>query len=184
MTKVYITDITPLLKADVYKYYYDRIGEWRRIKADKLKNNEAKARSVGAGAVLRFAIEDSTPYNYDELTFDITKEGKPYVCNAPFHFSLSHSGKYAVCAISDSEIGIDIELEKEFDRKFKDRFAENTLEWTKKEAKGKVSGVGFFDTSPLDHYVFSHKKTDGYIITVCSNEKVDDFLFYHLPFPS
>lgn len=37
--------------------------------------------------------------------------GKPYVVNAgtPVYFNLSHSGNYIVCALSEREIGVDIE---------------------------------------------------------------------------
>lgn len=182
MNKVYIVNILPLLNEEVYKYYYDRVGEHRRRKADRLLAVIDKARSVGAGAVLRFAIEDCTEFNYDELEFDVDENGKPYVKNAPFHFSLSHSGDYAVCAISDSPVGVDIEQERELTEKFKKRFAETILQWTKKEAKGKLTGNGFFDDTP-DSFVYTHKKTDGYIITVCSDKTIDDLLYYHLPYP-
>ncbi|MBQ6702106.1 MAG: hypothetical protein IJN17_04040 [Clostridia bacterium] len=180
--KVYITNILPLLNEDVYQYYYDRIGEYRQNKANKLVSDIDKARSVGAGAVLRFAIEDSTNYNYDKLRFSIEKNGKPYVEDEPFYFSLSHSGDYAVCAISDAPIGVDIEQETELSEKFRKRFADSIVDWTKKEAKGKLTGNGFFDTTE-DSFVYTHKKEDGYIITVCSDEKVTEFLYYHLPFP-
>ncbi len=183
MNKVYIANITPLLKTDVYNYYYDTIGKYRQQKADKLKKHEDKALSVGVGALLRFAIEDCTPFCFDELIFKTEDNGKPFVENNPFYFSLSHSGDYAVCVISDTPVGIDIEKEKPFSPKMQKRFAENTLEWTKKEAKGKLTGKGFFDDSQNEKYIYTHKKTDGYIITVCSTKTFDTFLEYHLPFP-
>ncbi len=34
------------------------------------------------------------------FTFTKTKEGKPYAVDAPFHFSISHSGKLSCCAMS------------------------------------------------------------------------------------
>ena len=182
LNRVYVTDVRPLLNEEVYEYYYARIGGHRRKKADKLISAADKARSVGAGAVLRFAIEDCTSYNYDELTFLTDEKGKPYVAGVPFHFSLSHSGDYAVCAISDTPVGVDVEKETELSEGVKSRFAETVLEWTKKEAKGKLTGNGFFDTTP-DTYVYTHKKADGYIITVCSDKKINSFLTYHLPMP-
>lgn len=182
MNAVYITNITPLLSKEVYRYYYDRVGECRQKKADKLINALDKARCVGVGAVLRFAIEDCTDYKFDELSFAVEKNGKPYVTDNIFYFSLSHSGDYAVCAISDTPVGVDIELDRPLPEDVQKRFASNILEWTKKEAKGKLTGAGFFDKSENNH-VYFHKKTDGYIITVCSNKKIDNFFEYHLPFP-
>ena len=182
MNRVYILDVSPLLNEEVYKYYYKIVGEVRQKKADKLISPIDKARSIGAGALLRFAIEDSTEHNYDDLKFYINEKGKPYVFGNEFYFSLSHSCNYAVCAISDSPIGVDIEEDKELPEKIKERFAKNVLEWTKREAKGKLTGNGFFDTTP-DTFIYTHKKADGYIITVCSNKEINDLLYYHLPYP-
>jgi len=39
-----------------------------------------------------------------------TENGKPYFEGLPCHFSISHSGNMALIAISDSEIGVDIQL--------------------------------------------------------------------------
>lgn len=183
MNVFFIMDITPLNNQEVFDYYYDISPKTRKEKSDRLKIREDKARCIGAYALLRFAVGDYTPYNLDNLEILTDNNGKPYVKNNPFYFSLAHSGKYAVCALSDTQVGIDIELEKEFPPKFKDRFAENTLEWTKKEAKGKLTGNGFFDKTP-DRFVYTHKKTDGYIITVCSDKCFEDFYTYHLPFPT
>ena len=182
MTSVYITNILSLMNGEIYEYYYSRIGKTRQDKANGLLRPEDKARSVGAGAVLRFAVEDSAQYNYDDLKLLTDKRGKPYFEGNPFFISLSHSGDYAVCAISDSPVGVDIEKEKTLTENFKKRFAPDILEWTKKEAKGKLTGVGVFDT-PNENFIFTHEKTDGYIITVCSLKEKASVKYYHLPYP-
>lgn len=42
--------------------------------------------------------------------FSYGSNGKPYFPDYPqFHFSISHSGNYAVCAASDCEVGVDIQ---------------------------------------------------------------------------
>lgn len=182
MNTVYIMDITPLMNKEIYGYYYKRVHRQRQIKADNLKSDTDKSLCIGVGVILRYAIENNTPYKYSDLSFDIHKNGKPYVKDNPFYFSLSHSGKYAVCAISNTPVGVDIEFDKPLPIRIRKRFADNVLEWTEKEAKGKVTGNGFFDKSN-DEYVYTSKKTDGYIITVCSTKKFDKFIEYDLPFP-
>ncbi len=182
MNRVYIVDVLPLLNEEVYKYYYDRVGKYRQKKADKLILPLDKARSLGVGAVLRFAIEDCTDYDFDNLTFFEDEKGKPRVLDDIFYFSLSHSGNFAVCAISETPVGVDIEEDKKLPEKIRRRFAKDVLEWTKREAKGKLTGNGFFDATP-DKYVYTHKKTDGMLITVCSDKEYFDFLYYHLPYP-
>lgn len=44
-----------------------------------------------------------------ELHFCRTEKGKPYLSNAPLHFSLSHSGNYVLCAVHAAPIGADLE---------------------------------------------------------------------------
>ena len=44
------------------------------------------------------------------LHVSIAEGGKPYLVSEPgVHFSLSHSGDWAVCAIGDHPLGVDIE---------------------------------------------------------------------------
>ena len=38
MVSVWAADITPLLIEETYQAYYDKVPEWRKDKADKLKN--------------------------------------------------------------------------------------------------------------------------------------------------
>lgn len=176
MSVVYIMNITPLLDKKVFDDYIDKVDEARQKKIKKLKLPLAKAQSLGVGLLLRYAVENNVDLEYNSLVFLTEDGGKPYVEGDPFYFSLSHSGDYAVCAISDSPVGVDIEKEKELSEKIKGRFAKNTVEWTEKEAKGKLTGNGFFDDTK-DDFVFSHHKTtDGYIITVCSDKKFDKFI--------
>lgn len=42
------------------------------------------------------------------IVFSRTERGKPFVAGAP-HFSLSHSGHFVACAVSDRPVGVDIE---------------------------------------------------------------------------
>lgn len=44
MVSVWAADITPLLIEETYQAYYDKVPEWRKDKADKLKNVDDKAR--------------------------------------------------------------------------------------------------------------------------------------------
>jgi len=67
MVRVWAADITPLLIEETYQAYYDKVPEWRKDKADKLKNvffkNERiyrikvltiKSHCVNISLVLRF----------------------------------------------------------------------------------------------------------------------------------
>ena len=86
-------------------------------------------------------------------------QGKPYFTEAPWHFSISHTGRHVFCALAKENIGIDAE---EADRKIRLDLAEKILSegeyrqyeaaedkrtallkfWVLKEAQAKLSGEG------------------------------------------
>ena len=52
-------------------------------------------------------------FNYKSNDIIRNVNGKPYLKNNPFYFSITHSGEYLIIAISDKQIGIDTEMIKE-----------------------------------------------------------------------
>ena len=97
-----------------------------------------------------------------ELVMDYGEKGKPYLREYPLFFNLSHSGEYVVCAMSDREIGVDIQkcsglnvmrtAERFFSKEECRALAACGTEevgrqfffrlWTRKEAYGKLLGKG------------------------------------------
>ena len=143
-----------------------------------------------AGVTLaKYALYDALA-----LTAPLKKDarGKPYFDGAPAYVSISHSNGMCLAAISDTEIGADIEyitqspnqLNRLAERFFtlseseyvkaapSERFYEI---WCAKESYIKYTGEGF--SRPLSSFsvldtemLFSHFDTDGYHIAVCSRE--------------
>lgn len=86
---------------------YNIIPEDRKIKASKFRFDKDKKLSCGAYILLNRMLEEK---NITNPLFKIEKYGKAYISNYDsIHFNLSHSGKFVACAISDKEIGVDIE---------------------------------------------------------------------------
>ena len=97
-----------------------------------------------------------------DLKMYYSENGKPYLQDYSLYFNLSHSGNYAVCAVSPREVGVDIQEQKQvnLERLAKRFFSEeeqsflkacaNEKEqcklfyqlWTRKEAYGKLTGEG------------------------------------------
>ncbi len=99
-------------------------------------------------------------FKNDIAEIQFHKLGKPYFKEGPF-FNITHSGNYVLCAISEVELGIDVEEMKDVDiQTFGSIFSEaeinaidvvsNAVEkqklfyeiWTKKEAIVKALGEG------------------------------------------
>ena len=167
--RLYVAEIGCLDDSRVFESYLCKVNEQRRTKVLRCKNEEDRKLTLLAGALLSFGLEQEG-LCYEDLEFATTSEGKPYlVSNPDVHFSLSHSGKYAVCVIADHNIGVDVENRQRkllsegkpekilaiARKSFSDReyqvFANSSGEeqiemflkcWTRKEAVSKAYGKG------------------------------------------
>ena len=109
MLKLYYGNTQLIQSPGVFEELMNKMNEQRRSKVLRCKNEKDQKSSLLAGFLLRYALEQEG-LNYDRLCFGITPEKKPVLLSEPkLYFSLSHSGDYAVCLISDQEIGVDIE---------------------------------------------------------------------------
>ncbi len=84
------------------------LPERRKEKVNNFRFIKDKKLSVGAYLLLDKLLKEE---NITKPIFKIGKYGKAYISNYEnVHFNLSHSGKLVACAISDEEVGIDVEL--------------------------------------------------------------------------
>lgn len=117
----------------------------------------ARSGSEAADRLLRYALHRAKPNAPVPLLRSKMKSGKPYLPEYPdFHFSLSHSGIWAVCAVGEYPVGVDVEQVRELRRGVAERWfsAEECALlaqlppdgfyqfWTLKEAAVKASGEG------------------------------------------
>ncbi len=135
----------------------------RKTKAEKLINKNQALLSAVSGLMLRkvLGITEDEQFSYNE-------HGKPFLEHGPC-FSLSHSRRFAVLAVSEDEIGTDIEMNRDINEGIMKRCfteeetasakmsTENYLRiWTAKEAVLKLLGTGFafspknFSVLPLE----------------------------------
>ncbi len=139
------------------------LPEKRRQKAERIINKNEALLSATTGLMMKkvLGITEDSMLSYGE-------HGKPFLEQGPF-FSISHSRQFSVLAVSENEIGIDIEMHQSPSERLLDRcftedeaaFAKLSTEnflriWTAKEAVLKLFGTGFsfspknFSVLPLD----------------------------------
>lgn len=186
MVYLYVADISnlpePLENAEVM----DGLPEERRKKILCAKQKQKRLQSLGAGLLLHRVLHK---HGILSNTLGTDDNGKPFaegIC-----FNLSHSGNYVICAVSDREVGCDIEQMKEAPKQIASRvFSPAEMEyleqitgeaynreffriWTQKESYLKMIGRGLrlpLDTLEIRDCYLKEYQIPGYQITVCALE--------------
>ena len=141
--------------------YFKYLNDEELLKINNLENNADKANSL-IGLLLVKAFSHNSEIKKNEY-------GKPYLLNNEFYFNISHSNEITAIAISNSNVGIDIEFNQDnFDYK----------NWTIKESFFKLIGKGLsMNDENIDikdniityknkDYFFNNYDLDEYSLTV------------------
>ena len=158
-TRIYIADTSSLEDDGLFSFYYNQMTDYRRSKIDRVRLARDKRLSLGVGVLLEKAARE---WGVGSTAVSLTERGKPYFSFEPgVHFSLSHSGESAMCALSDVPIGCDAEMTEKCDLRLAERFFSEPERrfiaeqadfrakkyafcriWTLKESFVKMLGVG------------------------------------------
>ena len=189
MNKVYVISLENLKKSFSFEELYNVVSTYRKEKVDRLKFEKDKYLSLGVEYLLKYALENEN-INYSKIEIGFKENKKPMIKNYKgIFFNLSHSDEMMVCAISDKEIGCDVQRKKKdildiVDRFFGDNEKEliysssdkNTMFnrfWTLKESYIKALGTGL--GTGLNEFHISLRDDK---IEVKSNKELDtDFYF-------
>ena len=174
-TAIYIFDTKVLEDKTIFSEELAKMTDYRKQRVDSYRDENDRRLCLGTGIVLSYALKKAGE-NEAELEYTKKESGMPYFKNRPdLHFSLSHSGERAMCAVSDSPIGCDVELLGNGEASYSD-----TVHWTQIESYAKATDTPLAylmgnKTAMDSAYQFSgFERNDGYIYTVCSKETITD----------
>ena len=159
MVKVYFAEVSALSDDHIFDQLYKNADLERRIKTDKFYFKKDKMLSIGAWTLLQHALLQE---GLRDFSLFCGENGKPYLKGTEgCFFNLSHSGQTVMCAISDREVGCDVEKIAGFDPELaklvmtnQEIKALNSLKndreknemffrfWTLKESYMKATGLG------------------------------------------
>ncbi len=156
----------------------NRLSEDEAARAKRFKFEEDRVRWTRARSSLRILLSRYAGDDPTDLVFAYGKHGKPTLPLSAVQFNLSHSGDWAVLAVSrDVAVGVDIErmrpgvdvaalLERLGETDLPKTTPELYQVWTRREAKTKATGGALFD-KPVDGVcVMDIKAPDGYAAAV------------------
>lgn len=104
--------------------------------------------------VLSYILKKYYDYILDIETIEVTDNGKPYIASGEYHFNISHSKDYVACAVSNCNVGVDIEQPRFIPRKLNSKILSKKeigacgdnecllKTWVIKEAYSKYIGKG------------------------------------------
>lgn len=153
MTTILICDITNLN----YKKYLHVISKYHYEKVHRFKNEIDKKLMVASELLLKKYL---TEKNIDIDVLDITLDRKkPFIKNSIYKFSFSHSKRYSCCAISQNNIGLDIEVPRIISPSFKKRYNLDNftndqvlVKWTQYESYYKLRNKNLSFNNFLNNY--------------------------------
>ena len=191
MTEVFLlkSGATPMAEE-----HAELLPRWRRRRLERLRYAPAREASLGAGLLWRYVMERHHIQPEEPIRF--LQAGKPvFAQRDDLHFSLSHSGPYAMCAISDGQVGVDVQqvkpihmsVARRFHFRERDWLAEQPREeqnhaffriWTRKEAwvkavsQDQLLGLDQEDViHGLDGWQFGvYDLEDEYMAAVCARQ--------------
>lgn len=187
MIKLYLAKINDFTQAD-YANMYSLLDCALKEKIDSKKNEKAKKLSL-LGYILLYR-GFSEIYNKTDVKLYFNSKGKPF-CDFCY-FSISHSNDMAICVFDDRLIGADIQYFHTVKQREKYKFfnqkenfyvnceksdvSQKYIEiFAKKEAAIKMHGWSIAQAADIDtfsdKYSFTIKKTDDYVIALCSENR-------------
>ncbi len=116
MAQIYLSGIKVLENEVNAGNALANVDKKRREEAGKFIQPKRRAQSLAAGLLIQHGARefmgDQAPAGIYELSY--TELGKPYFTDHPeIHFSVSHSGDMVLCAVSELNVGADIQEWKE-----------------------------------------------------------------------
>ena len=175
--KIFAINTDVLKDEKIFRHYYELQRPERRSRIDSMKFDNGKRLTLGAGIVMEAALEhagcpgapvvvlENGKPVVDGRTDEPDRDDSPDVANGSnnkhCYFNISDTKNIAICAVSDKEVGIDIEHTRELKDPLIRRaftpdeisYAESLPEdnqllyytrlWTVKESVMKWYGLGF-----------------------------------------
>lgn len=95
---------------EYFEELVSRLDNEKQQNIRSMKDYHTAHTALTSALFIKYVIRLLLRLRYDEMEFATNQYNKPYLAgNDMFHYNLSHSGEWVVCAVDETPIGIDIE---------------------------------------------------------------------------
>ncbi|MFF3099848.1 4'-phosphopantetheinyl transferase family protein [Viridibacillus arvi] len=193
MIEVYICKLPAKRDKETLNSLLSYVSVERQNRVKKFMKIDDSYRSLIGNLMVRILLKERYGSSVEEIEVCINTYGKPFLCGYPsFHYNISHSGEYVVCAVHDEEVGVDIEKVRPLDlqlamglfteEEYRDLL--NAKEdgihafydiWTLKESYIKAIGKGL--SCPLNSFNVKKHNLDSIQLTdVLKGKPITDYI--------
>ena len=144
---------------ETYRGALAQMSAARQKRVKEIAMEDDRKRTVAAELLARRVIGEKLGIAPEKVPLCLDENDKPYVQGDPVYLSISHSGNWAVCAVDQKPVGVDVEVIRGVQEKFVARVCSETERqyirygdagclqrfwecWTAKEALFKLTGKG------------------------------------------
>ncbi|TES55760.1 4'-phosphopantetheinyl transferase superfamily protein [Halalkalibacterium halodurans] len=146
MSRIYAIQLDYNVTEGQYHRLLSELSEEKQKTIQRFVFREDALRSLVADLLVRKIIRTELQISNDQIQFETNTYGKPFVKGLPsFHFNISHSGNWVVCATDDQPVGIDIEQVRPIEFEIAERFFSESEIRDLEEKTGKAKQSYFYD---------------------------------------
>ena len=144
---------------ETYRGAFAQMSQVRQKRVNEIAAEDDRKRTVAAELLARRVVGEKLGIAPEQVALTVDENDKPRIEGDPMYISMSHSGAWAVCAVADKPVGVDVEVIRGAQEKFIDRVCSEEEQkyirygdagcfqrfwecWTAKEALFKLTGKG------------------------------------------
>ena len=144
---------------ETYRAAFSQMSPARQKRVNEIAAEDDRKRTVAAELLVRRAAGEKLGIAPEAVALTVDENDKPHVAGDPIYVSMSHSGAWAVCAVDNRPVGVDVEVIRGAQEKFIARVCSEAEQayirygdagcfhrfwecWTAKEALFKLTGKG------------------------------------------
>ena len=105
------------ISSDEYERYRSLMSDERKKRFELYRSNTDIKRTVCGEMLARKLLAEACGVKEDGIVILEDKNGKPYAKGLNAYFSISHSDELVICAVGNTETGVDIEKVRKVSKK-------------------------------------------------------------------